>query len=376
MYVAFYAPMKAPDHPVPSGDRRMAQLLVRALRLAGHRVSIASRLRSYDGAGDAAAQRRIRASAQRIAARYATRRQDPPDLWFTYHCYHKAPDHIGPRVADALGIPFVVADASVAPKQAAGRWAAGYTAANAAVLRADRLIVFDPLDLACVAALRAGQEDIVSLPPLVDRAPACAAARTAARRNLAAALGLDPSIPWLAATAMMRPGAKCRSYRVLARALRRITDRPWALVVAGDGAARSEVEAFFAGLDRVRFLGQLDEAAVRRLHLAADLAVWPAVDESYCMALVEAQAAGVPAVAGDRPGVAAVIDAGTTGLLTPEGDDAAFAQAVASLIDEPARRGAMASAAARAADRFDLHRAAGRLDAVLISARENVMGRP
>ncbi len=31
MRIAFYAPMKAPTHPSPSGDRRVAQLLWRAL---------------------------------------------------------------------------------------------------------------------------------------------------------------------------------------------------------------------------------------------------------------------------------------------------------------------------------------------------------
>ena len=47
MRIAFYAPLKSPDHPVPSGDRQMARLLVAALRHAGHDVEIASELRSY-----------------------------------------------------------------------------------------------------------------------------------------------------------------------------------------------------------------------------------------------------------------------------------------------------------------------------------------
>jgi hypothetical protein len=46
--VAFYAPLKPPDHPVPSGDRRMARALIAALTLAGCPVELASRLRSYD----------------------------------------------------------------------------------------------------------------------------------------------------------------------------------------------------------------------------------------------------------------------------------------------------------------------------------------
>jgi hypothetical protein len=45
MRIAFYAPMKPPDHPVPSGDRRMSRLLIAALGRAGHEVELASRLR-------------------------------------------------------------------------------------------------------------------------------------------------------------------------------------------------------------------------------------------------------------------------------------------------------------------------------------------
>ncbi|WP_035670480.1 hypothetical protein [Azospirillum brasilense] len=48
MRIAFYAPLKSPTHPVPSGDRRMARLLMAALERAGHAVTLASTLRSWD----------------------------------------------------------------------------------------------------------------------------------------------------------------------------------------------------------------------------------------------------------------------------------------------------------------------------------------
>jgi hypothetical protein len=53
MTLAFYAPLKSPDHPTPSGDRRMARALVDALGRTGRQVEIACRLRSYDLTGDA-----------------------------------------------------------------------------------------------------------------------------------------------------------------------------------------------------------------------------------------------------------------------------------------------------------------------------------
>ena len=48
MQIAFYAPLKPPDHPVPSGDRRVAQLLWQALQMGGHEPVLASRFRSRD----------------------------------------------------------------------------------------------------------------------------------------------------------------------------------------------------------------------------------------------------------------------------------------------------------------------------------------
>lgn len=130
MRVAFYAPLKHPGHPVPSGDRRMARLLIAALETGGHEVDVASQLRSFEGAGDRGAQAGIRAAAateaDRLIARY---REDPeatrPEIWFTYHVYYKAPDWLGPTVAAALQIPYMTAEASYAPKRAGGAWAQG-----------------------------------------------------------------------------------------------------------------------------------------------------------------------------------------------------------------------------------------------------------
>jgi len=59
MRVAFYAPMKPPGHPAPSGDRRTARLLIAALEREGHRVEVASTFRSYDRTGDASRQQRL-----------------------------------------------------------------------------------------------------------------------------------------------------------------------------------------------------------------------------------------------------------------------------------------------------------------------------
>jgi glycosyltransferase involved in cell wall biosynthesis len=332
MRIAFYAPMKPPSDPVPSGDRRMARLLMGALTLAGHEVELASRVKSRDGVGDATKQMTIRARGEAAARSLISRyRKNPPDAWFTYHVYHKAPDWIGPAVAEALGIPYVIAEASYAPKQAGGKWDMGHRAAAQAISRADAIIGLNSNDAACVRPLVKPGAQMVALRPFLDAAPFTGQRATPAKT------------PLLLAVAMMRPGDKLASYRVLADALARLGDLDWQLLVVGDGPARKEVEALLP--TRTKFAGEVPPERLPEIYAAADLYVWPSVREAYGMALLEAQAAGAAAVAGDCGGVGDILRDGETGLLAKEGDAAAFADAIRALLADPARRARMGARA-------------------------------
>ena len=368
MRVGFYAPLKPPDHPIPSGDRLMARLLIDALRLAGHEVRIMSRFRSRDGAGDPARQARLAALGRRLAERIP--RAEPPDLWFTYHLYHKAPDLIGPAVADRLGIPYVVAEASFAPKQATGPWAAGHAAVRTALGRADAAIGLNPADADCVRPLLADPARYHALAPFLDIAPFEVARdrRDETRAALALAQDLDPGEPWLIAVAMMRPGDKLASYRLLGQALARLLDRPWRLLVIGDGGARAAVAEALAPLGRrVAWLGALEK--VVETVAAADLLVWPALREAWGMALLEAQAAGLPVVAGAEGGVAEVVADGRSGVLTAPRDPDAFSAAVRELLERPERRQAWAEGAAGfVLEERSIGRAATELASALLAA--------
>jgi glycosyltransferase involved in cell wall biosynthesis len=359
MLIAFYAPLKPPDDPVPSGDRRIARLILEALRLAGHRPCVASSLRSYDGAGEPLLQTRLaeagRAEAERLIALWRRAPRAAPELWFTYHLYYKAPDWLGPAVSAALGIPYVVAEASYAPKRAGGAWDAGHHQVAQALRGADAVLGLNPADRACV------------LPRLRD--PSCwiAVSPFLEARSYDAPPRAATTAPRLMAVAMMRPGDKLASYRVLGAALTPLCDLDWTLDVVGDGATRADVAAALAPFgSRIRRLGALDERAVAAALAAADLFVWPAINEALGMALLEAQASGLPVVAGASGGVAGIVADGETGLLTPPGDVAAFAAAVRALIVDGDRRVAMGRAARRKALReHDLPVAARRLAAVL-----------
>jgi glycosyltransferase involved in cell wall biosynthesis len=371
MRVTFYAPLKPPDHEVPSGDRRMARLLIQALELAGHEVEVAARLRSWQGVPDAARQARIAALGEALAERLLRRIWTRPAVarpraWLTYHLYYKAPDWIGPRVTEALGIPYLLAEASLANKRANGPWALGHQATRTALDRAAAVISLNPKDIECLP----DPGRVRPLAPFLDPAPfqIAAASRAATRAVLAESHGLDPTQPWLLVVAMMRPGDKLASYRLLAEALQRLRGSVWQLLVAGDGPARAEVQAAFGAVppNRVRLLGEVTADALPALYAACDLLVWPAIREAYGMALLEAQAAGLPVVAGRGGGVDQLVVDGRTGRLTEVGDATAFAQAVSGLLAAPETRRAMAAAAqARVKAEHGLTAAAARLDAVL-----------
>ncbi len=355
MRIAFYAPLKSPAHDTPSGDRRVARLLIDALERCGHRVELASNFRSYEPSGDTVRQEAYRDQGAALGRELAAQWHDgpagaKPDLWFSYHSYYKAPDWLGPEVSSALGIPYVIAEASHAGKRAGGAWDIGHRGAMESIRRADLLLCPTRDDVAGLRQMAAEPERIALLPPFLDAAPFRAAThrRQDCRDELARAHGLDASVPWLVVAAMMRPGDKLASYASLARVLGRLRDLPWRVLVAGYGPVRDQVEAAFASEipGRAAFLGALALEDVAAACAASDLCVWPAVNEAYGMALLEAQAAGVPVISCATRGVPDVVEHGRTGLLCAGGDERALAAHARELLLDQSRRSRMSAAAA------------------------------
>ncbi|MEZ0171795.1 glycosyltransferase family 4 protein [Microvirga sp. TS319] len=371
--VAFYAPLKGPDHPLPSGDRTMARLLMRALGQAGLTPRLASALRTLDKAGNGRVQedlkRQSRAEASRLIAHYrALPEERRPCLWFTYHVYYKAPDWIGPQVSDALNIPYVIAEGSRAAKRAQGPWALGHAGAEEALDRADAIFVMTAKDRVALESARPAHQTLVDLPPFMDTGEW---PKTSAVRG-------SPG-PQLLAVAMMRDGDKLASYRILADALARMAHLPWRLAIVGDGEARPEIERLFAPLSpRIRFHGQIeDRNRLAALYRNADLFVWPAVNEAYGMVFLEAQFFGCAVAAGDFGGVASVVKNGETGVLTAPGDPAAFSEAMKDLLEHPERLRTLGANAQRfVSEERNLDGAALRLQTALSCLSKSGGARP
>jgi glycosyltransferase involved in cell wall biosynthesis len=132
--------------------------------------------------------------------------------------------------------------------------------------------------------------------------------------------------------------------------LQREGHRPEAWFI-GDGERRAslEEEAARRGLaGRVRFLGHRSD--VPDLLPRLDVMAFPSRSEGFGLAVVEAQASGVPVVTARTGGLEEVVADGDSGLLVPPGDAAALATALERLLEdeglrETLRAGGLASAA-------------------------------
>lgn len=153
-----------------------------------------------------------------------------------------------------------------------------------------------------------------------------------------------------------------RGLGTLAAAAPRIRERhPGALVlIAGEGLGRLGLVA--AALEgRVRLLGRV--ASVPAVLAALDVCVFPASEAGIPASLLEAAALGRPIVATDVDGITEVVADGREALLVPRGDPPALAEAVSTLLDDPARAAALGAAArARVIDEHSM--AAAERDAV------------
>jgi glycosyltransferase involved in cell wall biosynthesis len=367
MKVAFYAPMKPPTSPAPSGDRLIGRLLISALQSAGVSVELMSLFRSYDGKGDSDRQKRLQSIGQKLADRMVRRLlkrplEDRPSAWLTYHLYHKAPDWIGPLVSQKLSIPYVVIEASFAPKQATGSWQLGHTAVYNTLSNADLAIGLNSQDAACVIPCLSTPQRYKSLRPFLDSCLLEKAGKDSDehRRAIADELNIDCQSLLLLTVAMMRPGDKVQSYKILAQALRLIEDQAWVLLLVGAGSEESQVRSFFSGFEnRIIWLGKVEADRLATLYSASDIFVWPAVKESPGMCFLEAMATGTPVIGGDSGGVPDIVEHNVTGLLAKHLDVNDFAACVKTLVVDKDLRRTMGAAGAMNVTRYHKIESAG-----------------
>lgn len=125
-------------------------------------------------------------------------------------------------------------------------------------------------------------------------------------------------------------------FDVLLHAMKRLIDEYGMERIHLSAYGRGSKAEYFASLakdmgleDFVSFCGFVRNEDVPKVLSGLDVACFPSVvDESFGVAIVEAMACGVPVVASDALGFTEVIEDGVTGLIVPQKDEIALAEAL------------------------------------------------
>jgi glycosyltransferase-like protein len=167
----------------------------------------------------------------------------------------------------------------------------------------------------------------------------------AERRAARDAAGLDGRLAILTVGGIEPRKGSLTLLDAFAAARRALPDRRPLLIVAGGATLfdyRDEIDRFHARaaaleLDGdVRVLGPVSDGELERLYRAADVFALPSTKEGFGLAVLEALAAGLPAVVSDLDVFRAFLGDGDSALLAPTGDADALAAALVRVAREPA----------------------------------------
>ncbi len=194
-------------------------------------------------------------------------------------------------------------------------------------------------------------------------ADAVEAVAAGARAEVRGELGLaDDDLVVVTAANLRRP--KAYPDLLAAASLAVAAEPRLRFVTLGQGPLAAEIADLHArsGLgDRFLLLGYRPDAV--RIAAAADLACLPSIAEGFPLALVEAAVLGLPAVATRVGGIPEVVDDGVTGVLVEPSRPDLLAEALVALARDPARRAAMAVAAAERGRAISMAAAVARYEA-------------
>lgn len=353
MKIAFYAPLKPMSHPNPSGDRAIARDLFRYFEAMKNDVNVTDEFRTrwfwreLGGWGDwiKALQRSIE---------FVKRKR--PDIFFTYHMYYKAPDPIQPLLSLLFGKPYVIYEASLAPK-ARKKWKTlpGYLWTRFALWQASRIYTNMREDFELLSQYYPNK--VCHIPPSIDLNRFVRNELKAKAAVQKYGLNAETEVRVICA-AMMRDERKTEGVSILVRSMNAILEKhpgkKIELIVAGDGKNRSRVESLVseANREKVRFLGAVPREEMVALYSASHLFAFPGIDEGFGLVYLEAQACGLPVLAMRNGGVPDAVAEGESAVLTPVYNEIRYGEALQDLIENKDLRMKLGSNARMYVEKF------------------------
>jgi colanic acid/amylovoran biosynthesis glycosyltransferase len=170
-----------------------------------------------------------------------------------------------------------------------------------------------------------------------------------------------------------------KGFEFLFQAMKILQDKNYDLELrlVGDGPSRGALERLgreLGILDRLHFLGYVDEATKMRELYASDLFVLPSLAEGLPSSATEAMAVGVPVIATNIAGTSELIEHGKNGLLVRPSDPQALADAIIRMIEDyDFRMRAAELGRKKVLDEFDVDKEAVSLRKYLLE--EQLVGR-
>jgi len=165
---------------------------------------------------------------------------------------------------------------------------------------------------------------------------------------------------------ILKPGEKfilscvCRltwekDLRTLAKAynLLKQNRKDFAMIIAGDGPARKELESLMPG---AIFFGHMEGDKFSQAYASADIFVFPSTTETFGNVTIEAMASGLVPVVANAGGSKALIRDGENGFLTEPQDYKGIAEKVSILLDDDKKREQMRQTALKFSKDFTWER--------------------
>lgn len=314
MKIAYYMPFKPMGHKNPSGDLVIGTELYRFFKDSGDDIFQISSFRLRWIYLKPHLWPLLFLECIRVCFFCLKKR---PDIWLSYHSYYKAPDILGALVCRLLGIPYTVFQGVYSTKRRrAWKTKPGFYL-NRFVLRS-ALVVFTNKMNDYNNLLRIQPEKRVTYiaPGLhPDHFLFDSDNRLVVRNQL----GIGQKLV-IMSVAMFRDGVKTRGIQEVIQCCSKLREKgiDFLLLIAGDGQNRQLLEKYGRREleDCVLFVGRLDRTELGQYYSAADIFIFPGVNESLGMVYLEAQSCGLPVVAYKEWGAGEAVVDNVTGFLS------------------------------------------------------------